>query len=431
MDQGSGYPRAILHFDGDSFFASVEQAKDYRLRGKPVITGGERGAATSLSVEAKQLGLNRGMPMQEIKRLCPQAVIVASDYTAYSIYARRMYAIVREYTPRIEEYSIDECFAEVTGLAKERGTTYEAMAVAIKERLELCLGITFGVGLAPTKTLAKVASKRNKPAGLTVIPKEEIDAVLSDTQVYDVWGLGGASSVKLRSLGVITALDYVRQEDAWLKEHGFAKPARDTWLELRGYPVLGLSVGKHAKPHSVMKTRTFTPPSEDREFIFAQLSKNVEVACAKLRRAGMKASGLSFYLKTQEFTYHSVQLDLPVALDTPAEMLAHIARRFDEVYKTEILYRASGVTLRLLATEGSVTPDLFGAYEGARSKGSAFAALDRMNHKYGRDTVYLGSSMQAFARPEANYRKRAARSFLASSKEVKKSLDVPYLGVVR
>lgn len=431
MDQSGSYPRAIVHFDGDSFFASVEQAKNYKLRGKPVVTGGERGAVTSLSKEAKMLGAHRGMPMQEIRRVCPSAVVLAGDYTAYSIYAKRMYAIAKTFTTKVEEYSIDECFADITGLNESRGQTYEEIAEAIQQKLELSLGITFGVGLAPSKTLAKVASKRNKPAGFTALPKERIEEVLKDTEIYEIWGLGGALSTRLRGLGVITALDFIQKPDMWLKEQGFAKPVRDTWLELQGYPALGLSVASHAKPQSVMVTRTFTPPSTDRDFIFSQLSKNVEGACAKIRRTGMKASALSFYLKTQEFTYHGVQLDLPSALDAPPTMLSAIRERFDEVYATGIPYRASGVTLRCLRTDHAVTPDLFGAYEQGREKEGVFRAQDAVNQKYGRNTIYLGSSMEALARPDAKYRTKVARGFLSASRNGKKSLDIPHLGVVR
>lgn len=430
MDRSSSYPRAILHFDGDAFFASIEQSKDWRLKGKPVITGGERGAATSLSYEAKKLGLHRGMPMREIKRVCPQAVIVASDYTAYSIYARRMYAIVREFTDRVDEYSIDECFADITGLEDRFDMTYEEIGLAIQERLHTSLGITFGVGLASSKTLAKVASKRNKPAGFTPIPREKIDECLSDTEIYDVWGLGGVTGNRLRSLGVITALDYIRKPDAWLKENGFVKPQRDTWLELAGHAVMPFG-GRAHETQSVMKTRTFTPPSEDREFIFAQLSKNIEAACAKLRRLRMKARAISFYLKTQEFTYHAVQIDLPVPLDSPSELLELARRRFHEVYATEIPYRASGVTLRSLVEDDAVTPDLFGVYAEKRVRSTAFGVLDTINSRYGRGTVYLGSSMQAHTAAETSYRKPKTVSFLRSGSRDAKSLDIPYLGTVR
>lgn len=431
MSSSDSYPHAIVHFDGDSFFASVEQSKDWRLRGKPVVTGGERGAVTSLSVEAKKLGAHRGMPMQEIRRVCPEVIVLAGDYTAYSIYAQRMYRIARAFTPLVEEYSIDECFADITGLEEQLGMSYEEIARAIKDKLEESLGITFGVGLSTSKTLSKVASKRNKPAGFTPLPKEKIEEVLADTEIYDIWGLGGMSGNRLRSLGVFSALDYIQKSDAWLKEHSFVKPQRDTWLELQGYSVLGLSVEHHSKPQSVMVTRTFTPPSTDREYIFSQLSKNVEAACAKIRRSGMKADALSFYLKTQEFTYHGVQLEFPTSLDTPPRMLECINERFDEVYATDIPYRASGVTLRSLKTEGAVTPDLFGMFVEEDGKRETFRVLDSVNKKYGRNTMYLGSSMNALLQPQAKYRKKVAHAFLPATKDGKKSLNIPYLGTVR
>lgn len=259
---------------------------------------------------------------------------------------------------------------------------------------------------------------------------EQRDAYLSLTDVCNVWGLGGASGTKLRGLGVTTALDFVHKDSAWLKENGFAAPQRATWLELAGSSVLTFGA-QHRKPHSVMMTRTFTPPSTSRDYIFAQLSKNVEGACAKVRRNGMKASALSFYLKTQEFTYHGVQIDFSSATDMPSAMLADIARHFDEVYAEGILYRASGVTLRSLVSDTSLTPDLFGAFVSANTHADAFAALDSVNQKYGRNTVYLGSSMQAFTRPETGYRKSMRRSFLSSGPSGKKSLDLPFLGTAR
>jgi DNA polymerase-4/DNA polymerase V len=431
MAHGDGFSRAIVHFDGDSFFASVEQAKDWRLKGKPVVTGGERGAVTSLSVEAKRLGAQRGMPMQEIRRLCPDVIVLAGDYTAYSIYARRMYAIARTFTEKVEEYSIDECFADITGLEEMHGMSYEGIARRIKDTLEESLGITFGVGLAPSKTLAKVASKRHKPAGFTAIPQYRIEEYLADTEIYDIWGLGGALSARLRGLGVYTALDFIQKEDAWLKEHGFAKPVRETWLELRGYPVLSLGSNRGRLPHSVMKTRTFAPPSNDRSFILSQLSKNVEAACAKVRRAGMKATALSFYLKTQEFTYHGVQLDLPVALDTPPEILRYISARLSEVYAPGVLYRATGVTLCGLTSTGAVTPDLFGEYRTREQKRDAFEALDQVNKRWGRNTVFLGSSMRAFTTRDAAYRKQVEHPFLSVDPQKKRVLNIPYLGIVR
>jgi len=125
------FPRAILHIDGDAFFASCEQARDPQLQGKPVITGKERGIAASMSYEAKARGVTRGMRLFEIKRLCPDAVILPSDYETYSLLSQRLFAIVRRYTPEVEEYGIDESFSDLTGLRRPLRMSYEEMAVKI------------------------------------------------------------------------------------------------------------------------------------------------------------------------------------------------------------------------------------------------------------------------------------------------------------
>ena len=126
------YPRAILHVDGDAFFVSCEVAKNPALRGKAVITGKERGIASALSYEAKARGVVRGMRLSEIRKVCPDAIMLPSDYETYSLYSRRMYDIVRRYTPAVEEYSIDECFADLTGLRRSLRMSYEEIAPRVK-----------------------------------------------------------------------------------------------------------------------------------------------------------------------------------------------------------------------------------------------------------------------------------------------------------
>src|SRR5581483_10154483 len=143
------FPRAILHVDGDAFFASCEVALNPKLRGKPVVTGLERGIVSAMTYEAKKLGVHRGMRLFEVRKICPQAVILPSDYETYSIFSHRMYNIVRRYTPEVEEYSIDECFADLTGMRGTLHMSYAEIAAKIKHDLESELGLTFSVGVAP------------------------------------------------------------------------------------------------------------------------------------------------------------------------------------------------------------------------------------------------------------------------------------------
>src|SRR5215475_12993556 len=161
------FPRAILHIDGDAFFASCEQSRRPKLQGRPVVTGKERGIAASGTYEAKARGVTRGMRIADIRKVCPEAVILPSDYETYSLLSKRFFAIVRRYTPDVEEYSIDECFADITGLRRPLRMSYLKIAERIKRDLDAELGFTFSVGLAPNKVVAKIASKWQKPSGLT------------------------------------------------------------------------------------------------------------------------------------------------------------------------------------------------------------------------------------------------------------------------
>lgn len=417
-----GFPKAIVHFDGDSFFASVEQALDYRLRGKPVVTGGERGAATALSYEAKRRGAARGMTMRQIRELVPDVIILPGNYTAYSIFAQRMYRIAQEFTPLVEEYSIDECFADITGLDAGYGMSYEAIARRIKSQLEQDLGITFGVGLAPTKTLAKIASSRHKPAGFTALPLEKIEEFLADVPMGAVWGVGFSTALKFEGLGVHTAFDFTGKDRAWLLAHGVSKPYQELWNELNGRMARRLSLEEHA-PGSVIKSNTFRP-TRNRNYLIAQLANNLEAACAKLRRHGMKARYCRFYLKTQSFAYAALILDLEVPLADPRVFLEAILARFDEVHEPDELYRATGISLYGLKREDVVTPDLFGKSVGIERQAPLISALDRLNKKYGRHTVHLAESLAAVVG------ERASRSRIPLSIEQrKKTLSIPHMGI--
>ncbi len=126
------FPRAILHVDGDAFFASVEQAVHPELKGRPVVTGQERGIIACASYEAKALGIRRGVPLFEARRCHPALVVLPSDYETYSLYSKRMFAIMRRYTPSVEEYSIDEGFADISGLRRVFRASYQDIARRIQ-----------------------------------------------------------------------------------------------------------------------------------------------------------------------------------------------------------------------------------------------------------------------------------------------------------
>ncbi len=429
----TSFPRAILHIDGDAFFASCEVAKNPALRGKPVITGKERGIVSACTYEAKARGVKRGMTLVEVRRVCPDAIILPSDYETYSLFSLRMYNIVRRYTPAVEEYSIDECFADLTGLRRSLRMSYPDIAARIKHDLDHELGMTFSIGLSATKTLAKIGSKWKKPSGLTVIPLRTADSFLRDTPVQNVWGIGPNTTAYLNKFGIRTAQDFVRMNEAWVRAH-LSKPFVETWQELRGEVAYELSLDGRETYQSISKTKTFTPPSTDPSFVLAQLSKNIENACIKARRWDLATDRVCVFLKTQEFRYYTCEVRLPRATALPHDILRAIRPHVPALFKKGTNYRATGVVLLNLSEQGAVQLDLFGAVEKAEALTNVFRSVDDMARKYGKHAVFLGSSLEAITfgahvGERGDVTDRVKNLFRGETK--RRRLGLPMLGEVR
>lgn len=464
--------RAILHLDGDAFFASVEQVKNWRLKGKPVVTGGERFIAASMSYEAKAKGVTRGMMVADIRKLCPDAIIVPSDYVTYTIFARRLYEIVRTFTPIVEEYSIDECFADITGLDEEFGMSYEEIGKKIKNELESKLGLTFGVGLASSKVLAKVASKHRKPAGFTYIKNESNirKEFLKNLGIEKVWGIGASTTKLLRAHGILTALDFSELSSHQLSALNVAKPYREIHTELNGLSVLPVSVSKREMPKSIMSSRTFVPSSRIEDTVFSHLSKNIEEACERLRHVEARAKACSFYIKSQEFRYYGSEYIFDTPTDDPLVVVAAARGVFGKLFKRHIDFRATGISLRsLVPAESRRTLSLFdenlmsnmiGNMDDAvsnicnkstgKNSNCNLKALrtetgrevnkkvDKINKKFGDHTIMLGSSMQAVAYYDQKRKSHRIKSDklqdngqLQTKWHNQKIWAIPFLGVAR
>jgi DNA polymerase IV len=388
------FPRAILHIDGDAFFASCEQSRTPHFQGKPVITGKERGIVASMSYEAKAQGVTRGMRLVEVRRLCPDAIILPSDYETYSLLSVRFFAIVRRYTPEVEEYSIDECFADLTGLRRPLRLSYRQMAERIKHELDTELGFTFSVGLAPTKVLAKLASKWQKPSGLTEIPGHRIHLFLQDLPVGTVWGIGAQTAALLEKHGMRTALQFARTSEVWVKKR-LTKPFYNIWQELNGRCVLPLLTAEKTSYQSIQKWKTFTPPSSDREFVFAQLSKNVENACIKARTYQLAARGAFVALKTQQFLVQGIEVKFSRATAFPHDILHAIQPAFTHLFHPDEAYRATGIVLLRLEEDTMRQLELFEDTLKIEKFSRVYQAMDRLREQFGKHTVFLGSSALA------------------------------------
>jgi nucleotidyltransferase/DNA polymerase involved in DNA repair len=294
------WPRAIAHIDGDAFFTSCEEAIHPELRGKAIITGGERGIVACASYTAKKLGIKRGVPLHEARKICPGLIILPSDYETYSLFSRRMFDIMRRFTPDVEEYSIDEAFSDITGMRRVLRSSYEEIALNMKKDIEKELSITVSVGLSITKVLAKVASKHQKPAGMTIIKGRDIALYLNDLPVEKIWGIGPATTNYLAKLGIHTALAFAQMPEKTVLQK-FTKPGVEIWQELRGKSVYPVTAGEKSSYASISKTKTFAPPSSNAEYLFAQLMRNIESACIKARRYSLAPKKIVVFLKKQNF----------------------------------------------------------------------------------------------------------------------------------
>jgi len=385
------WPQAILHIDGDAFFTSCEEAIHPELRGKPIIAGGERGIVACASYAAKAMGIKRGVPLHEARKKCPGLVILPSDYETYSLFSRRMFNVMRRFTPQVEEYSIDEAFADITGMRRALRASYETIALTIKAEIAKELGITVSVGLSLTKVLAKVASKYQKPDGFTPIPGRMIAKYLEHLPVEKIWGIGHATTNYLNKMGVRTALEFARLPEDTVRKR-FTKPGVEIWQELRGesvYPVCSEEKSTYA---SISKTKTFSPPSSDADYLFAHLMRNLESACIKARRYRLAAKRIVAFLKRNDFSYTGREIKLNRPSVYPMELSVELRHLFVDMYRSQRLYRATGIVLMELSPDTNIQFGLFEDAIKAERVQDIYKVMDEVSEKYGKHSLHLGAS---------------------------------------
>ncbi|MFA7308835.1 MAG: DNA polymerase IV [Patescibacteria group bacterium] len=417
----------ILHLDGDAFFVGCEMALDPTLKGKIVVTGQERGIVSALSYEAKAAGVTRGMPISQLKRMLPQAIVKPGNYRAYASFARQMFEIVRRFTPTVEEYSIDECFADLTGTEKANRMTVEEIAVTIQQTILSELDISVSVGLAPSKCLAKVASKWAKPYGMTVIYPDDYMTYLEKTPIEKLWGIGSRMGKRFKSQGIVTAAAFAGMSEEWV-HNSLAKPYRMMWYELHGFSLLPVSTATKDSYKSIGVSRTFHPNCSNVDELISYLSRNIEHACVKARRYQLLATHVSFFLKTKDFDYVGAELTLPYPTHVPGEIMGVIEPKLRKLFNRYQYYRTTGITLTGLVSEGREQLDVFGLHTIRTQKSQAFMAVDKIAAKYGTHSVFLASGMGARAKARqdegVNFDKKKG------GREDQVDMHVPFLSIL-
>ncbi len=415
----------ILHVDGDGFFAACEVARRPELRGRPVVVGEDRGIACAMSYEAKRLGITRAMPIFQIRKQFPQVTVLPTHFELYDQYSEKLYRLLSSHLGNVEWYSIDECFAEIPESFMARYGSWDAALRFLKQEIQHQIGITYSFGLADTKVLAKIASKLRKPDGCVVLHESlRLDA-LAATPIESVWGIGWKTSEKLKRIEIATAHDFINYPEDSVKRH-FAEPIRAVWYELQNVRIHAVQT-RHEPQKSLQATRSFSPASSDAEFVYAELARNVEIACARLRAQGMLARSFGVYLKSKSISrrFTSMHCKLPDPTHNPIDLLRMIRVRYSEWFDPRFAYRATGVAVHDLIHMNDQSDDLFGFGRHKREVDGYLASVDQIRRKFGTGAIMIGSSMTSVTRRAREQQVRDARD------TYQYGLPLPYLGEVR
>ncbi|MBI2845304.1 MAG: DNA polymerase IV [Chloroflexi bacterium] len=292
--------RWIIHADLDAFFASVEERLDPSLKGKPIIVGGgpgRRGVVASASYPARVYGVKSAMPTAQALRLCPQAILLPGNPHEYGRVSQKVIDLLLDYTPLVEQLSIDEAFLDVTGCQRLWGPP-EEMAKTIQQRIRQELSLSSSLGVGTNKLIAKTACGQNKPGGLTLVPSSQEAAFLAPLPVEKLWGVGEAILPKLAAWGVRTIGDLTRIDIALLQRE-FGIVGQGLYLHGRGIDPSPVVPEVPAK--SIGHEHTFEEDLEDPGEVERRLLALVEKVGRKLRFHGARGRTITLRLRTPDF----------------------------------------------------------------------------------------------------------------------------------
>lgn len=386
--------RSIIHLDMNAFFASVEQQANPELQGKPIAVVGasHRTVITTASYEARKFGVKTGMAIWEGKRVCPELIIVRGDNKKYTHTSARITAMLREYTPLVEVFSIDEAFMDVTHSQALYGPA-ETIAYQLKARIRHELGLTCSVGIAPNKLLAKLASDMQKPDGLTVIPADKVQKTIDKLPVGDLCGVGKKLQKQLALyLNIHTCGELGRtSEERLVRKFGIV----GRHLKLMGQgidesPVIPVEEEEQVK--SVGHSMTLPKDIESRDEILKRLLQLSEMVGRRTRKYGLAGKTVSVYVRLGDF--HS-NFQKQTTLQTPINLS-------DDIYQATVrLFDTMGIDqpIRLLGISLSNLYEPEGQqislFDSDRKKEQLTRAMDAVNNKLGDFKVTFGSLLDA------------------------------------
>ncbi|MEM8883848.1 MAG: DNA polymerase IV [Planctomycetota bacterium] len=380
--------RTILHVDMDAFYASVEQREQPELRGQPVIVGGPRdarGVVSAASYEARRFGVHSAMPLRVAARLCPRGHFVPVRMRLYQEVSRAVFAIFERYSPLVEPLSVDEAFLDLTGAERLFGGGAEA-GEALRRDIHAELDLTASVGVAPNKFLAKLASDLDKPDGLTVVPREDIEGFLAPLPVERMWGVGPKAAERLHKLGIRTFGDLRAYSIRGLRDlfgthadklHDLAA-GRDT-----------RSVSGIGAPKSVGHETTFSEDVDEEETLHATLVALTDAVAARVRAHGLKARTVTLKVRDSRFK----TITRRRTLTAPTCVTGTLLRAILDLWETEVS-RQAAIRLLGVSTSGFSAQGMLFGEEGEAEGSRVDAAVDDVRNRYGKSALRRGSTLE-------------------------------------
>lgn len=380
--------RIIMHLDMNAFFASVEQQANPELRGKPIAVIGSSGRTviTTASYEARAFGVKTGMATWEARRCCPQIILVVGDNRKYTYTSSRIMEMMKDYTPLVEVFSIDEAFLDISASLSIFGTP-ERIAYLLKARILHSFGLKCSIGIAPNKLLAKLASDMQKPDGLTIIAPDDVLQVLERMPINELCGIGKKMQRHLNVMSIYTCGELGRCDEARLTHKFGIIGAR---LKQMGQgidysPVIPFGEEDQVKSvgHSKTLERDIDDPAEIRRFLL-QLS---EMVGSRARKYNVSGKTIHLYVRYADFfSSWGKQTTLKNYINLSDEIYK-VALSLIATVELEQPVRLLGVSLSNLKHEAEQLP----LFEDDRKKLFATQAMDKINDRFGSMAVTFGS----------------------------------------
>ncbi len=385
----------ILHVDIDAFFASVEQVRDPRLAGRPLIVG--NGVIASCSYEARRYGLRAGMSIGEARRLCPGVAVLDGHAPTYRAFAERVFEHVGRMTPSLDTY-LDECYGDLAGTERLHGDV-RARALSLKQAVREDTGLTVTVGLGPNRMLAKMAGKRTKPDGLGWVTADQVEEFLLPRPVGELLGVGPAHRRLLEEMNVRTIGDLRRLPHPTLVAL-FGAIGAALYERARGRD--SRAVTPREVPLAVSRETAFHADTVDREEITGTLCYLTGRACRTARDLGVAACTVEVRIAYADGVRGARQASLrpPTALDP--EVFERAERLLDGLHERRVRLHRVGVVLRQLVPAEARQLDLLAGGADERAE-RLVSGLDELRERFGDAAVVSGRSLHLLGRLEKSH----------------------------